>query len=86
MSEPIRLSDDGELLEAIDVPASGPGVEIRFTTGREVVYPTPIRSPIKEKHSQRPTEIGGVQIAVWLLVGGCLWALAAVIVLISIGR
>ena len=52
MGQPIQLSDDGELADAVDVPDSAPdlgGIAIRFTTGRDVFYPTFERALGKDK-------------------------------------
>jgi len=88
VNEVIRLGDDGELAEAVEVPdparAVG-GIEIHFTTGREAFYPTLVPSPVKQKHGQLRVPID-VRLALWLLVGGCLWALAIIIVFISFGH
>ena len=61
MQQPIQLSDDGELTEEVDIPDSVSvegGIEIHFTTGREVFYPTFGRLPVKEKHGKRQLAVG----------------------------
>jgi hypothetical protein len=84
MRPPITLTDDGELTEAVDVPDRSVGVEIHFTTGRDVIYPV-VTPPVKGKWVKRSSLIGDVW-ATWLLVIACLWLLAAIVVLISIAR
>ncbi len=84
MRRPITLTDDGELTEPVDVPDRSVGVSIHFTTGRDVTYPV-ATPPIKGKRVKYSSLANGAWMT-WLLVIGCLWTLAVIIVLVSIGR